>query len=83
MKVVVAHGRESYDFTCELDETVANLMRKIREASGVFERHQKLIFKGKTLDAQVTLAQAKARDGARIMLVASSTPVQTQVSLTT
>ena len=83
MKVAVLHGKDVYELPCEQDETVQNLMEKIREASGVFERHQKLILKGKTLSAQATLAQAKVKDGARIMLMASSTPLQTQVSLKT
>ena len=82
MKVAVLHGKDLYELSCEQDETVQNLMERIKEASGVFERHQKLILKGKTLSAQVTLAHAKVKDGARIMLMASSTPLQTQVSST-
>ena len=80
MKVVVLHGKDLYELACEQDESVWDLMAKVKEASGVFERHQKLVFKGKKLDAQATLAQAKVKDGARIMLIASSVPLQTQVS---
>ena len=80
MKFVVSHGKELYELTCEQDDTVWDLMIKVKAASGVFERHQKLVFKGKTLDAQATLAHAKVKEGARIMLIAGSMPVQTQAS---
>ena len=80
MKVSVLHGKDLYELSCEQNDTGWDLMGKIREASGIFERHQKLVLKGKTLGAQATLAQAKVKDDARIMLIASSVPLQTQVS---
>lgn len=81
MRVAVLHGKDLYEFACEQDETVSDLMGKLREVSGIFQRHQKLVLKGKTLSAQATLAEAKVKNGARIMLIASSMPLPTQVSL--
>jgi len=81
MKVAVQHGKETYDLTCRQDETIGKLMDKIQEASGIATRSQKIIHKGKTLDAKATLAQAKMKEGAKLMLIASSTPAQTQVCL--
>ena len=81
MKVAVQHGKETYDLICEQNETIVNLMDKVKEASGIATRFQKIIYKGKTLDAKATLAQAKMKEGAKLMLIASSTPVQTQVCL--
>ena len=82
MRILVQHGKESHNLSCEQDETIGDLMVKVRETTGIFERHQKLIYKGRTLDAKLTLAQAKMKDSAKVMLVASSTPVQTQACYT-
>lgn len=78
MKILVQHGKEGHNVSCEQEETIGDLMVKVRETTGIFEGHQKLIYKGKTLDAKLTLAQAKMKDGTKVMLIASSTPVQTQ-----
>lgn len=79
MQILVQHGKETYQVACEEGDTVESLMKKVKNASGILARYQKLIYKGKTLEHRSTLAQAKMKEGAKLMLMASSTPVQTQV----
>ncbi len=54
-------------------ETVDDLIQKVEDASGVFARHQRLIFKGKVLERGSTMDELKLKDGSKVMLMASST----------
>ena len=66
---------------CEEDDAVEEVMKDLEALSGIFQGYQKLIYKGKTLNRRETVAQAKLKDGAKIMLIASSTPTETKVRL--
>lgn len=81
MQLLVQHGKETYQVTCEEDDAVEEVMEKVEALSGIFQGYQKLIYKGKTLNRREMLAQAKLKDGAKMMLMASSTPTETKVSL--
>ncbi len=61
-------------------ETVDNLSAKVEEVSGVFTRHQRLIYKGKVLAKGASMAEAQLKDGSKVMLMASSSTA-TQVRL--
>ena len=66
--------------TCEEDDAVDEVMNKIETLSGIFQGYQKLIYKGKTLHKKETAAQAKLKEGAKIMLIATATHTETKVS---
>ena len=80
MQLLVQHGKETYQVTCEEDDAVDEVMNKIETLSGIFQGYQKLIYKGKTLHKKETAAQAKLKEGAKIMLIATSTHIETKVS---
>ncbi len=52
----------------------------MEEVSGIFARHQRLIYKGKLLAKGASMAEAKLKDGSKVMLMASSSTA-TQVGL--
>ena len=81
MEILVQHGKETYRVSCEEHDAVEEVMNKIETLSGILQGYQKLIHKGKTLNRREKVAQAKLKDGAKIMLIASSTPTETKVSL--
>ena len=67
--------------TCQEGDAIEEILNKIETLSGIFQGYQKLIYKGKTLNKKETAAQAKLKDGAKIMLMATSTHTETKVSL--
>ena len=81
MQILVQHGKETYQVSCEEDDAVEEVMKAIEALSGILQGYQKLIHKGKTLNRREKVAQAKLKDGAKLMLIASSTPTETKVSL--
>ena len=81
MQLLVQHGKETYQVTCEEDDAIEEVMKKTEAVLGIIQSYQKLIYKGKTLNRKERLAQAKLKDGAKIMLIASSMPIETKVSL--
>ncbi|CAL8464368.1 g3903 [Coccomyxa elongata] len=78
IRVIVQHGKNTYEVHAE---TVDDLSAKVEEVSGIFARHQRLIHKGKVLAKGASMAEAKLKDGSKVMLMASSsTATQGQIA---
>lgn len=77
MRVQVKYAGVDVDVEgLEQPATVGQLKERLEERTGVFARHQKLIFKGKVLEDKSTLAAAGMGDGAKLMLLASANAAQ-------
>ncbi|GBF94546.1 hypothetical protein Rsub_06661 [Raphidocelis subcapitata] len=74
--ISVKHG--SADVAVELASvgTVAELKERLEAATGVFARHQKLIFKGKVLEDKAALEACKVGAGAKLMMLVSTSAGQ-------
>ncbi|KAF8072570.1 hypothetical protein HT031_000230 [Scenedesmus sp. PABB004] len=71
LELVVKQGGTELAVAAAPGSTVAALKAQLEAATGVFARHQKLIFKGKVLDDAATLASCKLSSGAKVMLMQS------------
>ncbi|PNH03828.1 hypothetical protein TSOC_010081 [Tetrabaena socialis] len=80
----VKHGAQQHAVQLNGSSTVGALQELLQELTGAFVRKQKLIFKGKVLTAEHSLARAGLADGAKLMLLLSSdaaAPTQGQQAL--
>lgn len=65
--IVIKHGSESLDLGLRTPDTLVSHLKADLEARlGVFERHQKLIYKGKVLDPTAKLSDALSIPGSTI-----------------
>ncbi|KAL2650342.1 hypothetical protein R1flu_018470 [Riccia fluitans] len=71
ISISVKCGAQSYTISMRSDAFVKDLMSRLQELTNILPRGQKLIFKGKVLDPESTLAAAKVTNGAKLMLMAS------------
>lgn len=78
--VSVKHGPINHEISVPEDSSVAALQQAVETATGVFARKQKLIFKGKVLEAKDQLKAKNIINGSKIMLLAGDGSTQTQVS---
>ncbi|CAM6089671.1 unnamed protein product [Calypogeia fissa] len=69
--VTVKSGTQTLPITLPSTASVKDLMLQIKQLTNVLPRGQKLIYKGKLLDPDATLAGAKVVNGAKLMLMAS------------
>lgn len=76
ISVSVKHGSSNVSVSLPADGTVLRLKELLEEATGVFTRKQKIIFKGKVLDNATVLKDAAVGDGAKLMLLAQ--PIATK-----
>ena len=82
MKLLVTHGRNTHEVDVDLGTTLQALMVRLEALTGALARTQKLICKGRVLGAgTLTVEGAKLKDGAKLMMLASASGVQTQVSV--
>eukprot|EP00240_Pyramimonas_obovata_P004480 CAMPEP_0118943650 /NCGR_PEP_ID=MMETSP1169-20130426/38757_1 /TAXON_ID=36882 /ORGANISM="Pyramimonas obovata, Strain CCMP722" /LENGTH=381 /DNA_ID=CAMNT_0006888953 /DNA_START=174 /DNA_END=1316 /DNA_ORIENTATION=+ len=77
VNVTVQFGREKKAIAVTTDAKVEFLMQEMERETGVPQRSQKLIFKGKVLLPNMTITDAKLTNGAKIMLMSSKGGVQT------
>ncbi|KAL3701336.1 hypothetical protein R1sor_019358 [Riccia sorocarpa] len=71
ISITVKYGTNSYAISVSSNASVKDLMGRLQELTNILPRGQKLIFKGKVLDPESTLAAVKVTNGAKLMLVAS------------
>jgi len=71
LRLLVKHGAQDVHLSSTSTSTVLNIKQQIEQATGVFVRQQKLIYKGKVLDDADHLHKCKLVNGARIMLLTS------------
>jgi hypothetical protein len=88
IKISVKHGATNLELEVSADIRVSSLHIELETRTGVFVRHQKLIFKGKVLDPTRNLHAALGKPDtggppSRIMLLVSqasnAAPMLTQV----
>jgi hypothetical protein len=77
MKLIVQHGATAYEVDVSDGAFGSDLKLCVEGLSGVLARKQKLIFKGKVIGDGDTLAAKNVKDGAKVMLMATT---QTKVS---
>ncbi|GMH46033.1 hypothetical protein BSKO_13997 [Bryopsis sp. KO-2023] len=70
--VAVQFGKDSHKIEIGNDAAVGELQSILEDRLGIIARKQKLIHKGKVLQADVTFAQAKIKNGGKILLLSSS-----------
>lgn len=61
--VEVKHGKDAMKIDVATDETVASLMETIQDRLGVLTKHQKLLAKGKVLEASKSIAAQACKGG--------------------
>ena len=81
VKLLIQNGRETVEMQARSDELIFGIKTRLEGLSGVLARQQKLIHKGKVLLSGATVQECKLKDGAKIMLMASSGGGSTQAHL--
>ncbi|XP_075515544.1 LRR repeats and ubiquitin-like domain-containing protein At2g30105 [Primulina tabacum] len=71
MKVNVKFSGRSIQLEIAADSTIKDLKSLLQPLTNVLPRGQKLIYKGRVLPDEVTVASAEISDGSKVMLMAS------------
>lgn len=69
ISLFVKHGASTVEVAMPGDADVRELQAQLETRTGVFVRHQKLIFKGKVLDASSSLSACRLPNGAKVLLL--------------
>lgn len=70
MKVTITHGSKKYEIEIDEKSVINELLEKVEQVSGIPVSAQKLIYKGKTIQALTeSVADAGIKDRAKLMLI--------------
>lgn len=69
--ILAKHGKDTHSISVSPQATINDLKEKLQELTNVLPRGQKLIFKGKVLDANIKLTDAGLFNKAKLMMIGS------------
>lgn len=71
LQLCVKYGLTDLSIELDHNSTVLQLKQQLQQLTGIFVRHQKLIYKGKILEDGASLDACKVGKAARLMLLAT------------
>lgn len=79
MRLHLTYGRQAHELSASAETLVRDLKLKVEEVTSVWPSKQRLIYRGKVLQDDQTLADAGLPDKAKLMLMSSENASLTQV----